>query len=208
MDARSWVTAQKLVAHDSLLTCVHYAFDLSPPKRKSKTSVISTRKPSAFLSDAAHCLSDSSKSPEQSKEEKREILTEIGWEERQHKNLQDGWFGISKVYLPRPVIFTCFPSQLACCLPFCITAGILYHILPAMVHLNQESMTICLHEGHGCLRSNYVHCNDVSIFLWESGPSIRLWILQQAFRTLKSTCLTCTFILVSVFELRQHIHCS
>ncbi len=185
MDAGRWVTAQKLVVHDSLLPYVHYAFDLSPPKRKSKTSrhLSSIHEsfllPSAFLSDAAHSLSDSSKPSElkeASKEGKGAILTEIRWEERQHKNLslQDGWFGIYKIYLPRPVFFTCFPSQLACCLPLCITAGILYHILPAMVHLNWESMTICLPEGHGCLRSNYIHCNDVSLFLWERGPSTRL----------------------------------
>lgn len=31
-------TAQKPELHDSLLPCAHYAFDLSPPKRKNKTS--------------------------------------------------------------------------------------------------------------------------------------------------------------------------
>lgn len=51
--------------------------------------------PSAFLSDAARCLSDSSKSPglkkkkeKKSKEGKREISSEMGWEEQQHKNLE------------------------------------------------------------------------------------------------------------------------
>ena len=58
----------------------------------------------------------------------------------------------------------CFPSQQACCLPLRIAAGTLYHILPAMVHLNWESMTVCLPEGYGCLRSSCIRRSDVSIF--------------------------------------------
>lgn len=128
-------------------------------------------------------------------------MPEIGWEEHQHKKI--------RVYRMVDLAFikyisqarsfsTCFPYQQASCLPLCITAGILYHILPATVHLNWESMTVCLPEGYGCLRLSCIHRSDVSIFLWKSGPSTRLCVLRDPFGALESAGLMCALIFVSV----------
>lgn len=172
-------TALKLVLRDSLMVCVHKSFDLLPPKTESKTCwhLSSTNKSLLLrllvLLDTSRCVSDGSKSPklkDASEDGKREVLMEMEWEEPQRKKSQFAGCLIWHLWNV---------STEAC--PFYI----MYHILPVMDHLNLKDTTVWGQIYPGL---NFIHCYDVSVFLWEDGSSTRLWMLQKPLRTARSTC--------------------
>lgn len=105
------------MVHYSLLPCAHYAFSLSAPKRKNnKTSWQLSSRNDILLLRLLSCRTQwvTAPNPLSLKEQVKKRYWMRWWEEHQHRNLQDGRFGIYKIDLPgqsSPHAF--LPSRLA-----------------------------------------------------------------------------------------------